>query len=60
LVESNDSLEYIELLDLIGNFLELFDCKVLDATSNLMQWLEIFLFTKKQAALGYGGDKLVG
>jgi hypothetical protein len=36
-------------LDLIGKFLELFDCKVLDATSNLMQWFEIFLLQKDKA-----------
>lgn len=59
LVEVNIFLEYIKLLNLVG-FLELFNCKVLDATSNLMQWFEIVLFTKIQGTLGYGGDRLVG
>lgn len=58
-VKLNDSLEYIKLLNLVG-FLELFNCKVLDATSKLTQWFEKNLFTKRQGTLGYGGDRLVG
>jgi hypothetical protein len=58
-MELNNSPKYIELQNSQG-FLEWFECKVKNVTSNLAQWFEVLYPTKGQCKLTYGSGEIMG
>jgi hypothetical protein len=59
LAELNNSPQYTKFQN-SKRFKEWFECKILDATTNLSQWFSVLLSTKGQGTLDHGGGELVG